>query len=57
MMALILFGKVYLQLFMQFLFNGVSYFLHYLAPNNVGGSKLKMVWKEALAVLFIVTIV
>jgi hypothetical protein len=42
-MALVVFGKVHLQLFMHFLFSGVSYLLHYLAPNDVGASKLKMV--------------
>ena len=57
MMALIEFGKVHLQLFIYFLFSDVSNFLHYVAPNDVVESNLKMVWKEALAVLFIVAIV
>jgi hypothetical protein len=57
MMALIIFGKVHLQIFIYFLFNDVSSFLHYVAPNDPVDSKLKMVWKEALAVLFNVAIV
>jgi len=57
MMALIVFGKLHLKLFIYFLFGDVSRFLLYVAPNYVVDSKLKMVWKEALAVLFIVAIV
>jgi len=57
MTALIVFGKVHLQLFIYFLFSDVSNFLHYVDPNDFVESKLKMVWKEVLAVLFIVAIV
>jgi len=56
-MTLIVFGKVHMQLFIYFLYSDVPNSVHYVAPNDVADSQLKIVWKEAMAVLFIVAIV